>query len=330
MFGTAGEGDDARVGSINPQEYDMTLQSLRLPKASRHSALESFDPAPSRYTHQVGDIAVTILSDGVLPLPAATLASNAKPAELSAWLGARLLPDDVFTWALNTIVVHSGDRTILIDAGIGQEYPELPAGRLAMRLAAAGIELASISDVVLTHLHIDHVGGLLSDEIKCGLRPDVPVHLAAAEIAFWEAPDFSRTAMPEPMPDMIREAARRFLDQYRSRLRPFESAREVAPGVLVVRTGGHTPGHSVVRLASGKERLTFLGDAVFPDHFERPDWYNAFDHDPEEAVRVRRQLLHDLAITGEPLVATHVSFPSLGRVSLTGDTFRWVPSDWAF
>jgi glyoxylase-like metal-dependent hydrolase (beta-lactamase superfamily II) len=84
----------------------------------------------------------------------------------------------------------------------------------------------------------------------------------------------------------------------------------------------------VVRLASGGDQLTFLGDAVFPNHFDRPDWHNAFDHDPEEAVRVRVRLLRELAATREPLVAGHLSFPSVGRVAVAGDVFRFVPATW--
>jgi glyoxylase-like metal-dependent hydrolase (beta-lactamase superfamily II) len=84
--------------------------------------------------------------------------------------------------------------------------------------------------------------------------------VAAAEAEFWESPDFSHTAMPAGVPDALRSAATRFLDEYRSELRPFETEYEVAPGVVAYRTGGHTPGHSVVRLASGDDRLTFAGD----------------------------------------------------------------------
>jgi glyoxylase-like metal-dependent hydrolase (beta-lactamase superfamily II) len=183
--------------------------------------------------------------------------------------------------------------------------------------------------VVLTHLHVDHVGGLLADGLRGRLRPDVPIHLAAAEAEFWASPDFSRNTFGG-MPDVLRSAEERFVDVYRSRLRPFEAEYEVAPGVVVRRTGGHTPGHSVVRLASGGNRLTFLGDAVFPNHFDRPDWYNAFDHDPEEAVRVRVRLLRELAATGESLAAAHLSFPSVGRVAVAGDVFRFVPADWEY
>src|SRR4029079_10658485 len=98
-------------------------------------------------------------------------------------------------------------------------------------------------------------------------------------------------------------------------MRPFETEYEVAPGVLVHRTGGHTPGHSVVRLASGG------------DH---PDWYNGFEHDPEEAARVRVRLLRELAANREALVATHLSFPSVCHVAVAGDVFRWVPAVWDY
>lgn len=129
---------------------------------------------------------------------------------------------------------------------------------------------------------------------------------------------------------MLRSAEERFVDMYRSQLRPFEREYEVAPGVVVSCTGCHTLGHSVVRVVSGGDRLTFLGDAVFPNHFDHPDWHNAFDHDPDEAVRVRVGLLRELADTGELLVAAHLPFPSVGRVAAAGDVFRFVPAVWEY
>jgi glyoxylase-like metal-dependent hydrolase (beta-lactamase superfamily II) len=285
---------------------------------------------PSRYALRVGEIDVLVISDGVLPLPAKTMATNADPAALAAWLDDMLLPPDTFDWPLNVLVVRSGGRTILVDSGVGVEYPGFPrAGQLALRLGGAGIDPASVTDVVLTHLHMDHVGGLFGDGVKDRLRPDVRVHVAAAEVEFWASPDFSRTVMPPSIPPVLRSVAKRFLNEYGSQLRPFEEEYEVAPGVVVRRTGGHTPGHSVVSLASGGERLSFLGDAVFPVGFDHPDWHNGFEHDPEEAARVRLRLLREAAATGEPLVAAHLSFP-FGRVTAAGDVFRWVPAFWDY
>src|SRR5215470_9703489 len=286
---------------------------------------------PSRYALRVGEIDVLVVSDGVMPIAAQVLGTNVDPAVLKAGLNDMFLPPEVVDWPLNVVVVRSGGRTILVDAGLGVEFPDFPrAGRLALRLEAAGIDLASVTDVVLTHLHMDHVGGLLGDGVKDRLRPDLRVHVAAAEAEFWASPDFSRVSMPPGFPDALRSTAKRFLDAYRSQLRPFEAEYEVAPGVVVRRTGGHTPGHSVVRLASGGDRLTFAGDAVFQVGFEHPDWYNGFEHDPEEAARVRVRLLRELAANRESLVATHLSFPSVCHVAVEGDVFRWVPGPWEY
>jgi glyoxylase-like metal-dependent hydrolase (beta-lactamase superfamily II) len=288
---------------------------------------------PSRYALRVGEIDVMVVSDGVLSLPGAMLGHNADPTVRAAWLENMFLPPDMFEWALNAVVVRSGGRTILIDAGIGMDPGlNLPrAGRLAQRLAAAGIDLASVTDVVLTHMHMDHIGGLLVDGVRERLRPDLRVHVAAFEAKFWGGrPDFSRVSMPPGFPDALRRTAKRFLNEYDSQLRPFEKEYEVAPGVLVQRTGGHTPGHSVVRLASRGDRLTFAGDAVFQVGFEHPDWHNGFEHDPEEAARVRVRLLRELAANRESLVATHLSFPSVCHVAVDGDAFRCVPGPWNY
>jgi glyoxylase-like metal-dependent hydrolase (beta-lactamase superfamily II) len=287
---------------------------------------------PSRYAVRIGEIDVLVISDGVLPLPTKMLGHNADPAVRAAWLADMFLPPDTFDWSLNVVVVRSGGQTILIDAGLGSDPNlNLPrAGQLVKRLEAAGIDLASVTDVVLTHMHMDHVGGLLVDGVKDRLRPDLRIHVAAAEVKFWESPDFNHVFMPPGFPDALRSAAKRFANEYGSQLRLFDEEHEVAPGVVVRRTGGHTPGHSVVRLASGGDRLTFAGDAVFAVGFDHPDWHNGFEHDPEEAARVRVRLLREMAASGEFLVATHLPFPSVGRVAVDGDGFRWVPVFWDY
>ncbi|WP_374708061.1 MBL fold metallo-hydrolase [Bradyrhizobium sp. RD5-C2] len=311
------------------------MKQMTNPTSSTSSRPRTGEPeelVPSRYALKVGEIEVLVVSDGVLPLPATMLAHNVASSVRTAWLDDMFLPSDAFDWALNAVVVRSGGKTILIDAGLGSDPNlHLPrAGQLIRRLEAVGIDLSSVTDVVLTHMHMDHIGGLLADGVKERLRPDLQIHVAAAEVSFWEAPDFSRTAMPQGFPDALRATAKRFAKEYHNQLRLFDDEHQVAPGVVVSRTGGHTPGHSVVRLASGDERLMFAGDAVFSVGFDHPDWHNGFEHDPEEATRIRVRLLRELAETGTLLVATHVPFPSIGRVAVDGEAFRFVPIFWDY
>jgi len=308
------------------QKTNMSSNTISHPRTASPDEL-----VPSRYALPVGEIDVLVVSDGVITPPADAMATNVDPAVREAWQNDMFLAPDAYDWALNAVVVRSGGRTILIDAGLGLEYPDFPrAGQLGLRLEAAGIDLASVTDVVLTHMHFDHIGGLLVDGVRDRLRRDLRVHVSAAETKFWASPDFSRTAMPPDMADLIRRAAKRFLNEYHSQLWPFEAEHEVAQGVVVTRTGGHTPGHSVVRLASGGDRLTFAGDAVFPVSFEHPDWHNGFEHDPEEAARVRVRLLRELAANRESLVATHLPFPSVCHVAVDGEAFRCVPAVWDY
>lgn len=286
---------------------------------------------PSRYALQIGDIDVLVISDGVLPLPTETMATNVDPAVRAEWFKDMFVGPDMFDWALNVLVLRSGDKTILVDAGLGGQFPGFPrAGQFPKRLQAAGIDLASVTDIIITHMHMDHVGGLLVEDVKQRLRPDVRIHVTATEIAFWQTPDFEQTAMPNPVPEVLRKTATQFIDAYADKIMAFDEECEVAPGVIAKLTGGHTPGHCIVHVASGSERLTFAGDALFPVGFDHPDWHNGFEHDPEESVRVRVRLLQQAAASGEYLVATHLPFPSVGRVAADGNAFRWVAAFWDF
>ncbi len=304
----------------------MKLDTIAIPREAGVEELVS-----SRYALQIGDIDVLVVSDGVLPLPTETMATNVEPAVRAAWFKDMFVGPDMFDWALNVLVVRTGDKTILVDAGLGGQFPGFPrAGQFPRRLEAAGIDLSSVTDVIITHMHMDHVGGLLVDDVKKRLRPDVRIHVSAAEVAFWGAPDFSFTSMPTPVPKVLRTTATQFMKAYAANLQVFDSEYEVAPGVVTKLTGGHTPGHCVVHVTSGQDRLTFAGDALFPVGFDHPDWHNGFEHDPEESVRVRVRLLQEAAASGELLVATHLPFPSVGRVAVDGEAFRWIASFWDY
>jgi len=206
----------------------MKLDTIAIP---REAGVEEL--VPSRYALQIGDIDVLVVSDGVLPLPTETMATNVEPAVRAAWFKDMFVGPDMFDWALNVLVVRTGDKTILVDAGLGGQFPGFPrAGQFPRRLEAAGIDLSSVTDVIVTHMHMDHVGGLLVDDVKKRLRPDVRIHVSAAEVAFWGAPDFSFTSMPTPVPKVLRTTASQFMKAYAANLQVFDNEYEVAPGVV--------------------------------------------------------------------------------------------------
>ena len=220
---------------------------------------------------------------------------------------------------------------------MGVEFPDLPrVGRLVQRLEAAGIDLASVTDVVLTHLHMDHCGGLLVDGVRDRLRPDLDLPGGRRGQVLGVARLLPRLHAAG-VPDALRRTGKRFLKEYQSQPRPFENEYEVAPGVLVTRNGGQHPRAQRSRLASGGDRLRFAGDAVFQVGFEHPDWYNGFEHDPEEAARVRVRLYGSWRRTAScrwPLTCRSVRLPmwrstatSFGGYRGPGSTYR--SSGWA-
>ncbi|BCQ26606.1 MBL fold metallo-hydrolase [Caballeronia sp. NK8] len=285
----------------------------------------------SRYAVRVGDVDVVLISDGILPLPTSTMSTNVSEKDRNEWFDDRFLQRDTFDWALNIALVRSGERLILIDSGVGDGFEYFTrAGQSVMRLETAGIDLAAVTDIVITHMHMDHVGGLNVDGVKARLRPDVRIHVSASEVEFWRNPDFTRTVMPETVPPALRKAAAKFVELYSENIVQFNQSVEVAPGVKARVTGGHTPGHCVVDVASDGEKLTFVGDAIFEVGFDNPDWQNGFEHDPELAVDVRIALLNEAAETGALLAAAHVAFPSIGHIAKNGDAFRFVPVQWDY
>ncbi|BAO90499.1 MBL fold metallo-hydrolase [Caballeronia cordobensis] len=301
------------------------------PVTARIGKEGSGELVPSRYAVKIGDIDVVLISDGILPLPTSTMSTNVSEADRNEWFDGRFLQRDMFDWALNIALVKRGDRLILIDSGVGDGFDYFTrAGRSMTRLEAAGIDLSAITDIVITHMHMDHVGGLNVDGVRRKLRPDVRIHVAAAEVAFWKNPDFSKTVMPEAVPPALRKAAERFVALYSENIVQFDQTVEVAAGVSARVTGGHTPGHCVVDVASNGEKLTFVGDAIFEVGFENPAWQNGFEHDPEKAVSVRVALLSEAAETGAMLAAAHVAFPSIGHIAKNGDHFRFVPVLWDY
>lgn len=267
---------------------------------------------------RVGDIAIDAISDGTFiarPGYFGTGASADGHSELFDRHGEAWLPIGCF-------LVRSGDRQVLVDAGMGpsrswrgdDDPARLVGGQLPVGLRALGVDRTDITDVVCTHLHADHVGWLFDLES----RPSFPRATIWFGAGDWR--HFIELGNP-PIQELIRQGFRRH--QSDPRLRPLDRDTPVAPGVTAILTPGHTPGHLCVVVSSGAERALPPGDAITcPVQLDEPTWHSMGDVDPALANRTRERLWRELE--GEDVAGTGAHFPELefGRVlGATGK--RW-------
>lgn len=278
------------------------------------------------YRLKVGNFEVTVLNDGWLPLETKIFTGSADGAAKlleSSFLSASETPTAVNEWLVNT-----GDKLILVDTGTSNAFgPTL--GRMAKNLAAAGADPATVDMVILTHLHPDHAAGLLTTDKKIAF-PNATVHVSEAEYGFWTSAEISAKAPDEfkPFFEMARNAIKPYVDA--GKVEKFQDRAEFAPGITAGAAPGHTMGHTMVRLSSGRSELLLWGDIVHNAalQFPEPDRAISFDTDQAMAIASRKRVF-DMAATDKLLIAgTHLPFPGLGHVAKAPTGYAYVPVQW--
>ncbi|MFN3746192.1 MAG: MBL fold metallo-hydrolase [Hyphomicrobiaceae bacterium] len=270
----------------------------------------------------LGDLHITILSDGIFDVPTRLLNREMEQDAIEAALGGALSASGQVQYSVNTVLVRSGAELVLIDAGAGGTWAPT-VGKLADRLAAAGIDPHSITRVVVTHAHPDHLWGLV-DEFDNALRFANAQHtMPAPELDFWR--NVSVEALPARLHG-VAAGAKRVIGTIGARLAGVAPDAEIALGIAFVPTPGHTPGHCSVRLSSGPRGLIVTADTVFHPRvsFAHPEWQPVADMDGIAAVASRRRLLDMAATDRLQIAAYHLPFPGLGRVERHGTAYRWL------
>lgn len=300
---------------------------LALPFAARAEAPLQHQQVPGYYRLALGQFEVTALYDGSIALDEKLLKGVAK-RDLQRLLAREFLQGPAVQTAVNAYLVNTGQRLILVDAGAAKLFgPTL--GNIVDNLKAAGYRPEQVDTVLLTHLHGDHVNGLVTPD---GQRVFVNAEVwsAKADNDFWLSETIAAQAPQEAQGffKMSRDAAAPYLAA--GRWKTFDGERELAPGVSSVDTHGHTPGHASYLFRSGEQRLLVLGDIVHNHavQFTRPEVSLEFDVDQKQAIATRKRIFAQVARERLMVAGMHLPFPGIGHVRKEAKGgYAWVPAE---
>lgn len=274
---------------------------------------------PGLARFKVGDVAITAISDGYIDM-ALQLFPKTPEAEGKAVLAASRQAKPL-RGHVNAFLVETDGKRVLIDTGgVKAAIPSL--GNFAANLAAAGVSPESIDAVIMTHLHVDHVGGLFGPNGTAAF-PKAELIVSEPEYAFWTNPGLLANA-PDSFKPFV-QAAQGAVKPYEKRVTRITGEKEVVKGLTLTPAYGHTPGHSAVRLASAGQQLLIWGDIIHAPalQFARPEWTIAFDTDGDAAARTRARYLDMTASDKIAVMGAHLPFPGHGYVTKAGNAYDY-------
>lgn len=286
---------------------------------------------PGVYRYKVGDIEVTVVTDGTrtVPLPD-TLVKNASKDQVGAALQAAFFEKDKFSFFFNPVVINTGSKLVAIDAGNGPaafEQSKGGVGQHQSNLTAAGIDPKNIDIVGISHFHGDHINGLVTADGKPAFA-NAEVMVPAAEWAFW-MDEGNASRAPDPMKPAFANV-RRVFGALGNKVTQHEPNKEIAPGIKSIPTPGHTPGHTSHLVSSGSQSVMVQGDVTnLPALFVRnPGWHAMFDMDGAKAEETRRKLYDQLVADRMVVQGYHYTFPAAAHIEKDGNGYRANPIPW--
>ena len=267
-------------------------------------------------TFTVGEVVGQVVTDGGFDYVPEFLFTNAPGPELHGELEGRLTEAGKLWTPYDCVLLRTPTQTVLVDAGGGAEWSS-STGLLLSSLAAVGVTPSDIDLVVVTHAHVDHIGGLVEDGAL--VFPTARHVMSRVEWSTWTSEEvLSR------LPAILADPARAVLPKLEDAglIDLVEGDTEVAPGIHLVPAHGHTPGHSVVAVRSGVEELVLLADSMFDElSLAHPEWVAVPDMDPDETVATRRRLLDRAVADSTRVLGYH--FSGIHRVERTPNGYRF-------
>ena len=273
--------------------------------------------------YKVGDIEVFTLIDGAREIPLREgMIRNANVEQIKAALRAVGLPEGHSQIMFTAWAVKLGDQLALIDSGTGGHpiYGQ-GNGKLLQSMAAAGLDLKAVKTILLTHLHGDHIYGLMHNETNAQVFPDAEIVVPNAELKFWTRPGVE-TIDFGPTRKGLAQRIQATVATWKN-VRPFEGEPELLPGVQAVRAPGHSPGHVTYLIGSaGKQLLVSSDVSVLPLQIStNPEWQQAIDQDPQMAAETRRKIFDRAVVDKLMISGTHWLIPNVGTLTKDGNTY---------
>lgn len=284
--------------------------------------------APGFYRMMLGDFEITALNDGTVDLPVDKLLKERQPGQVLRALRHAYLGVPLET-SVNGYLINTGAKLVLVDTGAAGLFgPTL--GRLQANLRAAGYQPEQVDEVYITHLHPDHVGGLLGPDGKPAF-PNAVVRFDKRDADFWLSPEQMDKAPADAKGFFQGAMASLKPYQEAGRVQPFDGATELLPGLRAQPAYGHTPGHTVYAVESQGRKLVIWGDLmhVAAVQFSDPTVTIAFDTDSQAAMPQRRKAYAAAAEQGFYVAVAHVSFPGIGQLRPDGKGYRWLPANYS-
>ena len=289
--------------------------------------------APGFYRYKIGDIEVTVVTDGANTFKFNDdHVTNKKREEVNTALATAYYKPDLMTTPYNPIVVNTGGKLLVFDTGTSEgafASSKGQTGQFQNNLAAAGIDRNAIDMVVISHFHGDHINGLLTPDGKRAF-PNAEILVPAAEWKFF-MDDGEMSRAPKGRMETVFKNLRRVFDAVERKVTQYEPGKEIAAGVTAVATPGHTPGHNSHVIASGNSKVFVQGDVTHvPWLFVRnPDWHAFYDQDGKMAEETRRKV-YDMLVAEKMMVqGFHYPFPALAHAEKAGTGYREVPVPWS-
>lgn len=308
----------------------LALACSRKEEAAPHAAEVSPPPAAEAVTapksenvhsFKVGELDAMALRDGALEPPNdnAIFGVGLKPEDVAAVLSANNVATDKLPLSIQPLLVKTADKVLLFDTGAAGNFGP-GAGKLPASFIEAGVDPATVTDVFISHVHGDHIGGLVNSQGGLAF-PNAAIHISNPEWAFLSG------LKDEQAKEMGLANHAALVALVKPKIAGFTPGAELVPGVVTaVEIKGHTPGHSGFRITSGTESLLYVGDSMhqYIISVQKPEWTIAFDGDNKVATASRVALIKDLAASRQRVFAVHFPFPGVGHMEKKGDGAVWV------